>query len=565
MKTAEELRILLDRIDHRGYPAYKETKGAYDFKDYVLVIEHVQGDPFASPSKVSIRVAGRRAGFPASLFQEKNRRITLQDHLLRRFGRQIDAFSFKARGSGKSGLLGISRPGQEILERSACQIEEKTGDIIVRMEIGFPANGRTVNAGELKKILFDFLPRCVEGTLYYRTSDQAVLQKNAELADDRQYIREEMERQGLVVFLADGSILPRESGVSERPMKDAVPFKAPESLAVVMKLPHRGEVRGMGLKAGVTMIAGGGYHGKSTLLKAIERGVYDHIPGDGRELVLTQASAMKIRAEDGRSIKNVDISLFVRELPNGKDTKAFYTEDASGSTSQAANVMEAIEAGSRVLLIDEDTSATNFMVRDELMQKVISRDKEPIVPFLERVRPLYEEQGISTILVAGSSGAFFHKADCILQMDRYCPLDITQAAKEAAKEYPETVQAAVPYRLPGFDRRMRGNRSFWEDERLKVKTMGRDGILLHKESIDLRYVEQLVDTEQLQMLGYLLKYAGRHLLDGKRTLREVVEEMYLLMEKEGMQALCGRDCLPGNLAMPRKQEIFACFNRFRGL
>lgn len=206
--------------------------------------------------------------------------------------------------------------------------------------------------------------------------------------------------------MADHSVLPRESGISSRPLKDSVPFMSPQSLRVSMKLPHEGTIYGMGIPAGITLIVGGGYHGKSTLLNALELGVYNHIAGDGREYVITDDSALKLRSEDGRFIRNVDISLFINDLPNKKDTRCFSTEDASGSTSQAAGIVEGIEAGSKVFLLDEDTSATNFMVRDTFMQEVISREKEPITPFLERAGDLYEKAGISTILVAGSSGAF---------------------------------------------------------------------------------------------------------------------------------------------------------------
>lgn len=565
MKSAEDLRALLDKIDRRGYPAYKETKGAYTFGKYVLSIDHVQGDPFASPSKISIWVPGREAGFPAVLYKEKHRRIALQDYLLRQFGRQVDAFSFQAKGSGKSGLMGVSRPGQEILERSACQVEEKTGDILIRMEAGFPANGRTVNAGELKKILFQYLPECVKKALFYQALRPEKLEENAFLADDQHALRQEMERRGLVVFVADGAILPRESGVSDRPMKNAVVFQSPDSLAVTIQLPHKGSLRGMGIRQGVTMIAGGGYHGKSTLLAAIERGVYNHIPKDGREYVMTSDTAMKIRAEDGRSIKKVDISMFIKDLPNGKDTKAFYSEDASGSTSQAANVVEAMEAGTELLLIDEDTSATNFMIRDELMQRVVNRDKEPIIPFIDRVRELYEKQGISTILVAGSSGSYFHKADCIIQMDCYRPVDITEFAKREAEQFPASAVPSPEYCQPSYERCVQGDRAVWSNDRLKMKTLGRDGIAVLKDTIDLRYVEQLVDAEQLNTLGYLLKYAQLHLFDGKKTLQEVVEKLCGLIEEKGIGSVCESAYLPCNLAMPRKQEIFACFNRYRGL
>ncbi|MBD5498502.1 MAG: ABC-ATPase domain-containing protein [Lachnospiraceae bacterium] len=565
MKNAEDLRALLDKIDRRGYPAYKDTKGTYAFGKYVLGIDHVQGDPFAAPSKVSIHVSGKTAGFPAALYNERHRRIALQDYLLRQFGRRIDDYSFKARGSGKSGLMGVSRPGQEILERSACRIEEKTGDICVRMEVGFPANGRTVNAGELKKILFGFLPECVEKSLLYASLPAGKLSENADLADDQQYIREKLAEQDLVVFVANGAVLPRESGVSDRPMKGAVVFSSPKTLEVTLKLPHRGELKGMGIRKGITMIAGGGYHGKSTLLEAIERGVYNHIAGDGREYVITQDTAMKIRAEDGRSVKNVDISMFIRDLPNGKDTKSFYSEDASGSTSQAAGVVEAMEAGAGLLLIDEDTSATNFMIRDELMQRVVNRSKEPIIPFIDRVRELYEKEGVSTVLVAGSSGSYFFKADCIIQMDNYCPVDITEFAKKEAEAFRVEAGEAPSYERPAFARCPMSDKAVWDNDRLKIKTMGLDGILINKETIDMRYVEQLVDAEQLGALGYLLKYAELHLFDGRRTIREAVAMLSKLIAEKGIEAVCGGTYLPIHLAVPRAQEIYACFNRYRGL
>lgn len=439
MQTANDLKTLLSRIDRRSYPAYKDTRGTYQFPGYVLSIDHVQGDPFASPSKVSIHVDGRQAGFPKELYRLPCQRIALQDELTRRFGKQASQASFQAKGSGHSGLISISRCGQEVLERTACRLNPNTGGLILRLEVGFPANGRTINARELEKIFFDLLPRCVENTLLYRNLNPAHLQAIADLAEDQQYIRDALPQMGLCAFVADGSILPRASGVSSLSMEEAVPFRSPQELSVTLDLPHRGKLTGMGIRQGVTLIVGGGYHGKSTLLKALELGVYNHIAGDGREYVITDESAVKIRSEDGRSIRRTDISMFINDLPNGKNTAAFTTEDASGSTSQAANVVEAMKAGTSLLLIDEDTSATNFMVRDELMQRLIHRDMEPITPFIDRVRELYEAHGISTILVAGSSGAYFHVADTILQMDRYVPKDIThhRAGQAGGRRVPD--------------------------------------------------------------------------------------------------------------------------------
>lgn len=415
MKSSAELKKDILAIDHRGYPGYKGLRGRYQFKDHVLSIDHVQGDPFASPSHLSVHVDGHKAGFPKDYYQDDISRITLQDHLTRCFGKALAPFSFKAKGSGKSGLLSVSHCGQQVLERTACEVSSD-GTVTVRFEAGFPANGRSVNAGELVKMLFQFVPEAAQSALFYDRLNKNALKAAIELARDQQFIREHLSEQGLAAFLADGSVLPRESGISDRPMKGAVPFQSPAACKVTVTLPYHGPVTGMGIKKGITLFVGGGYHGKSTLLQALEMGVYNHIAGDGREYVITDPSAWKLRAEDGRSISHTDISPFINHLPNKKDTVHFSTEDASGSTSQAANLMEAVESGSKLLLIDEDTSATNFMIRDELMQKVICREEEPITPFIERVRSMYDDLGVSSIIVAGSSGSFFQIADTIIQM-----------------------------------------------------------------------------------------------------------------------------------------------------
>lgn len=565
MKPSAELRALLNRIDRKSYPAYKDTRGAYQFEGYILSIDHVQGDPFASPSRVSIHVKGGQAGFPGELFDLRHKRVAIQDYLTRQFSNQIRDLSFKAKGTGKSGLLSVSHCGQEILERSACQIDEQTGDIILRMEVGFPAHGRTIAAGELIRMLFDFMPGCVKNSLFYRFLDGVQVRRTAALAEDQESIRQQLPVLGLAAFVADGAVLPRESGVSQRPMKGAVKFRSPESMAVTMELPNHGTITGMGIKTGITLIVGGGYHGKSTLLKALEAGVYNHIAGDGREYVITDHTAMKIRAEDGRSIKGVDISLFINGLPNGRETRSFCTEDASGSTSQAANVVEAMETGTRLFLIDEDTSATNFMIRDELMQKVVHRDSEPITPFIDRIREIDGQFGISTILVVGSSGSYFHKADWIVQMDRYLPKEITEYARHEAIHYPAPEADIQAGKMPSFDRYPRVNRAVRDNDRVKVKHMGTDSVSVNKDNVDMRLVEQLVDSEQLAALGYILAYAEKNLFDGKRSLQAVVDQVWDLVEHRGLAAVCGGSYLPGNLALPRRQEIFACLNRYRGL
>ena len=565
MQSAAELKQLLDRIDHRGYPAYKDTKGQYQFQGYVFSIDHVQGDPFASPSKVSVQVKGSTAGFPEELYKGRHQRAALQDEMTRQFYRAIQKYAFRAKGSGKSGLISVSKCGQEVLERTACEINPKNGDVKLRFEVGFPANGRTINARELEKIVYEFLPECVEQSLFYKNCDKKRVRSIIDLAEDQQYIRDELEKKDLIAFVANGAILPRESGVSDKPMKGAVRFQSPKEMEVTMKLPHKGEISGMGIRRGITLIVGGGYHGKSTLLKALELGVYNHIQGDGREYVITKDDAMKIRAEDGRSIKKTDISMFINDLPNGKDTRGFYTEDASGSTSQAANVIESMEAGASVMLIDEDTSATNFMIRDELMQRVIHRDMEPITPFIDRILELYQVYGISTVIVAGSSGAYFHIADTIIQMDRYEPKEITKLAKETAKDFPAMSGMENPAEKPVFVRCPRQGRGFKPNDRIKMKTMGKEMVQINRETIDLRYVEQLADTEQVSALGYCVRYAEKHLFQGKDTIQNVVDKLEEKICREGLSSLCESTASVANLAMPRRQEIFACLNRYRGL
>ena len=580
MKNSEELRQQLRSINRKSYPAYKGLKGLYHFGNYILSIDHVQGDPFASPSHVSIQISHRDAGFPVEYYKDTLTGTTLCDYLTRQFEKQVSQYSFRAKGSGKSGLLTVSHCGQEILSRTACEITEK--GITARFFVGFPANGRTINATELEKIFFDFLPVCIQKSFFYSSLNAKELQNYIELAEDQEFIRQTLPAKNLCAFIADGSILPRESGISSRPMKASVPFTSPDSLRISINLPHKGKITGMGIPKGITLIVGGGYHGKSTLLNALELGVYNHIPGDGREYVITDATAVKLRSEDGRFIKDVDISMFINDLPNKKDTHCFSTLDASGSTSQAAGIVESMEAGSHLFLLDEDTSATNFMVRDAFMQQVIQREKEPITPFLERAEDLYKKAGISTILVAGSSGAFFHIADTIIQMDNYVPKDITASVKKLCSQYPLPAVSVTDFQLPYSHRIMsrpaesskrlihnsRGNHSdsgAAKPERLKTRISGTDGFSLGRQEIDLRYTEQLIDAEQTAALGLLLKYAVEHLADGRRTLPEIVQFLWKNLSLHGLSFFTENQKISCGYATPRIQEIYACLNRYRGL
>jgi predicted ABC-class ATPase len=564
MSNRETLRQLLLQLDGRGYKAYKEIKGRYKFPDFTLIVDRVQGDPFASPSQVRVQVPQSVAGFPHNLYQTRSREIALRDYLTRQFDRAARNISSR-RGTGKSGLIAITQIGQCVLERTSAFINDEW--VEVRFIVGLPAHGRSISGRQAVQMLCEDIPQIVNQSLHYRSLDATVIGQHVETVEDADWLRQHLVERGLVAFIPDGVILPRRSGVDERPLlDDAVPFQSPETLRVEFTCPNQGLITGMGIPAGVTLIVGGGYHGKSTLLKAIELGVYNHIPGDGRELIVTHPAAVKIRAEDGRSIVGVDISPFINQLPQGRSTRQFSTTNASGSTSQAANIMEALEAGTQLLLVDEDTAATNFMIRDRRMQQLIAKDKEPITPFIDKVRQLYTDYGVSTILVMGGSGDYFDVADTVIAMENFEPIDVTQKAKAIAfanrtERTPEggnqfgQITPRVP--LPESIDPSRGQR----DVKLKVRDV--DEVVFGTEEIDLSAVEQIVEAGQLRAIAAAIVYAKENYIDEHRTLPEILDRVMADIESEGLDSL---STLPeGNLVLFRRFELAAALNRLRSL
>jgi predicted ABC-class ATPase len=558
----ERLRAILRRIDGKGYKTYKGLEGTYDFGFFRLSVDHVQSDPFAAPSRLSAFVPSAEAALPSDLFSNKVRRIALEDFLGRAVAAAIGRHARGRRGIGKSGEWDIATSAQQILTRNAVLVTG-TG-VEARLTAGLPASGRTIRGRDAEEMLLEELSMVVRHALLHRSLDSQRLQKHIESAEDQDHLRRLLAGEGLVAFVADGAVLPRRSGIDDRPMDEgAVPFRAPESLARTVVLPHAGPVRGMGIPQGVTLIVGGGFHGKSTLLHALERGVYDHVPGDGRERVATQASAVKIRAEDGRAIHEVDISPFIANLPLGRDTVRFSTENASGSTSQAANIIEALECGAEALLIDEDTSATNFMIRDARMQRLVSDDKEPITPLLHRVRELYRRNGISTVIVMGGSGDYLEVADTVIMLDNYRVRDVTSEARRIVGEnrtLPET-DSCAPLGVSAPRRRSARELNPVRGHKEKIEARGLSTLLYGGYEIDLSRVEQLVDIGQTRAIGLLIRYyAERHadsasgMTDGLRRALEDVDER-------------GLDLLPpwksGDLARPRLYEAAAALNRIR--
>ncbi|GJD06093.1 Uncharacterized protein Gasu2_05280 [Galdieria sulphuraria] len=576
--TWEDLRKLLIRIDGQRYPAYKDLYGGWRHPSFFLAVENIQSDPFAPPSRFRVLIPRNIAGFPEQTYNSKPREVALRDFITRKFwaschGLHLDkAAPNRGWGGSKGANLNIDKPKQHILERSSCVFTDKFVEL--RFTVALPARGRTIEGNRAKEILIDGLPQVVTSSCLMENLDYDELMDHIKVAEDQEFLRSNLKSMKLIAFVADGAVLPRKSGASDEPLigSGVVHFESPESMRVSFRLPNHGVITGMGIPEGVTLIVGGGFHGKSTLLQALEVGIYNHIRGDGREFVCVDPNTTKIRAEDGRAVTCVDISSFIKNLPFGKDTQSFSTEDASGSTSQAANIMEAVEAGATTLLVDEDTCATNFMIRDRRMQVLVSKDKEPITPFISRVRDMYEKFGISTILVIGGSGDYFDVCDTVILMDSYRPYDVTKRAKEIVTELPSMaieaerkdsdtfmlpcMRAPIPASLEGARRGGRG----------RIRATDLYTIEFGSGEIELDAVEQLVDPSQTRAVADTLDMlldAG--LIDGKRVIRELLDSIEVLIDQKGLDCIAPGRAIFGNYARPRRLELAAALNRLRGL
>ncbi|WP_026701129.1 ABC-ATPase domain-containing protein [Salibacterium aidingense] len=554
----QQLINILDRIDNKGYKAYNDTKGSYSFRKFTLHIDHVQADPFASPSRARVVLKRKDLGLDAECDKTSARRVAAIDFFARQVQKELNK-------ENQRKAIVIDGPGQEVMDRTAVVL--KKDELDIRLSIHFPAKGRTILGKQAKQRLTKDLPAVInQAVIHYQRQE---LEKSLQLADQQETVRRYLKEKDYITFVANGSVLPRQSGISNKPLQDSqvVPFQSPASQEVEIELPHRGPIRGMALKEGINIIVGGGYHGKSTLLEAVERGVYNHRAGDGREFVITNDSACKVRAEDGRSVSSVNISPFISNLPIQKDTQVFSTDNASGSTSQAANIMESLEAGTQCLLMDEDTSATNFMIRDGRMQELVAKEKEPITPFIDKVRALHDEHGVSTILVVGGAGDYFDVADRVVMMEEYLPRDVTEEAKRIAENF-------------GSDRKKEAGTSFGEitprtvqlasfeaqkGKKEKVSGKGLHTIMYGKDTIDLSGVEQLINPSQTNAIAAMIRHAVRKL--GKEApLEDILHLIERQVESEGLDVVSPfQGQHPGDLAWPRRFELAAAINRHRSL
>ena len=551
-------------LDGKGYKAYKFFEGkSFDYGPFTIRFEHVQGDSFAQPTRLSISVALDEAGFPLSLFNNPTRALALEDYLLRRVSHLITVSKIRVKGSGKSGKVQVQVPGQKILKRSGMLVKGSRLQLI--MFAGLPAQGRTVLGKECLKLFSEVLPPIWHKSLIASSINEEKLNRAVETLEDYQFLQSELKKNNWVAFVANGSNLPRSSGAKDTPLLgERTIFEAPKGLKKTVELPHAGKTEGMAIPRGITLIVGGGFHGKSTLLRAIQDAVYPHLAGDGRERIATLPTAAKIRAEDGRAVSEVNLSAFMDSLPGIHSTEKFSTQSASGSTSQAVNILEALEVGSKLLLMDEDTCATNFMIRDERMQMLVAKAKEPITPFLDRIQEINEIHGVSVILVMGGSGDYFDPADNVITMENFKPRVVTEEAKRLVKNNPGQRKKETTFPFPPICERR------WDISRLKfskgkrearIRTTGLDTLTLGEMEIDVRYIEQIAEEGQLSLCGWILRQLQFTLNESNMSFAEGLQKIFLEIKKNEFDGLLPYN--DGLQTIPRLQDVMGVINRIR--
>lgn len=595
--TLNELTSHLHAIDGRSYAAYKAIVGRYRSPlGWVLYIDRIQPDPYAPPTAIRVVLPlaltgadARLTGFTPRLTGADTRPTGTNEpltgtnsHLTASPTRAVALRDYLARTLRellKGQAISIAPAGQEILERSSVNLHETWQDdfstpafnapgpyLELRLRWSLPAFGREIAGRQAARNLNLDLARAVAGLDLRESELGAEAWKHCQVAEDHAALQEILVERGWVAFLADGANLARRSGVSQLPLEGGVPLTAPETLAQTVQLPHAGVVRGTAIPAGVTVIAGGGYHGKSTLLNAIARGIYPHIPGDGRELVATVPEAMAVRAADGRAVTGVDLRPFISHLPGrDADPAQFTTANASGSTSQAASIMESLElwgqSAQAALLLDEDTCATNLLIRDQRMRALVSSEREPITPLVDRIRALHRERGISTLIVMGGSGDYLDVADQVLIMDSYRLVDATAQARQVCDSQPRMDTSLPDFPLPA--QRLPQRPEAKRRGPSRTRALGTQRLVLDRHEVDVADVSGLVDEGQALAVAWALRALLERHFDGRTSLSQALAQVAKRLDDVGLDAL--GEAHPAFLVRPRLVDVGAAVNRLRSL
>jgi len=536
-----ELHQRLLKIHGKPYGVYKSLQGQFfNFGDFTLKFTHIQGDPHAQPSRIILSAKMNSLGFPEELHSDKEKEIALADFLLRQFTENADN-------------IGIVKAHSQIMQRNSLCIEK--GIVRILASVNLPGDGRRIEGDKASELLIGTLSDWVTRAMYWNNSDKEKCKVHVQCLINRNFLLSQLAEKKIAAFVPNGAILPRESGVSEEPMQNAVPFASPPELLVHLSLPSGEQIAGMGIPCGITVIAGGGFHGKSTLLHALEEAVYPHIPVDGREFIVIDESATPIKTEEGRVVTGTNISPLVRELPLKGSTEKFTTKNASGATSQAANLIEALELGASTILIDEDASAVNFLIRDLRMRELINSKREPLIPLTDRIKE-FADKGINFIIVAGACGDYLSLADTVIAFVEYKAECLTEKAKEVAKN------ASAGEAIPPLG-------SFKESRLAKVENLqeGLKPSSAVEKYIKIRAVAGQISIGKLK--SDLRRFPTFCHIELQRGIAEILYNFVKEKENEGkslrdaLKALCEK--LPENetsdLALPRVMELGAAFLR----
>ncbi len=574
MLPADRLRDKLVVMNGKGVQVYRELAGAYRFDRFELYLESLDLDPAAPSCAARVRIDQAEAQVPPTLWDHPFGRIAAEDFLARTVRDAIHKH-VRARWSGRITPLVIEAGEQAILPRTCCSVAEDF--VEVRLTVALPAEGRKVLAKPAQALFFNELPGVVNAGLVWANLDAASGRRHCETYQDYLALREALDAHGLVAFVADGSVLPREPGSGDRPLRGTrfLPLRAPDELAVTITLPHRGPVRGLGVRRGVTVIAGAAFSGKSSLLAAIASGVHPHVPGDGRELVAAAPDAAMIRAEAGRRIEHVDVSAFIHRLPHRPDVRALSVERATGMLSMAAAVAEALEIGTHLLLFDEDDGAIMFLARDAAMRTLVPETSESITPLVDRVRALWETHGISSVIATGGLGEYLDVADTVIVMEGFQPLAATERARSLAAG-PRESRSLEGGQVGGLERpafdlplsRCPLSRGFsgMRGRGLRAELRGREVLALGRETVDLKPLIHLADDGQARAAGDAILYAvEKAYTDGNTTIAGLLDRVFADIDASGLGVLVPPQGRPGDYAMPRRHEVAAILNRLRSL
>ena len=544
--SMRELKELLRKIDGKPYSRYKSLRGKIILYDNAkAILTKVQSDPHATPSVIEVVIPKEIHKLPKEILINEPK-TPIEDFICRRLYEITKKLRRKC-GDGYSCYLGIPRPGPWILKRSSVEI--KGLELILRFYIGLPAKKRRILGNEATKLLLKDIPKVIDYIVKVN-NDVEKLKRHIELFKDQEYLREWLYSHGYTVFIPNNSILPRESSISQKPLTNAIPFISPKELEVCIDLPSGKHVCGMALPEGIIVITGGGYQGKTTLLESIQDGIYNHVLGDGREYVVSRRYTVVVRAEDGRIVNNVDISNFIKELPSS-DPSNFRSLKASGSTSMAASISEYLELGVELLLIDEDTSATNLLFKDEIMDKVITN--EPIRPLSLLAKELVLKSNTSLIIVTGASSSFLPKANRVILMDRYIPKDITINIKKfgiTAQKLPKCT-----FKLPKT-RFFKGIRDV-----KKVRSKGFRLVITYsdgsKYELNMGFNPRIVEEGQVKFIASIIAWLCKKNIKG--YVRDIVGLINDLMRSRGFSAFVSP--VPPDLTIVDGFDVMSTINR----